>query len=718
MNIFTKVIFLITKDNIKDIINIKDLINIPSRKDITDINKIRIIDKYKSDYKKILSTSRTITSKDLDSDSIHYNLKMNIDLLLNTLYNHENLFNEFDLKLNYLKLGIYYNETLKIEDEVILRINALKELLREKVFITKNKKDALKNEITNLEIVFNIICSNKIAIQKEKESFFKKYENILKENINKENNIKEKLKKINSFASIIDKSFNINNYKSIVDIAFLERELEIYVYKHKKDVKPLIEEVEEYGIKCFVLNNNYITRQRIIESGKRLENHLKLFYYYGHNLIKPSDMKKFYEIKFYNFLRCLCSTDNAQLELNKLDKIELDCYKVLIMKLIENIVTDKENRLEKIFKDKKYSVINLLIKILKNGKNEFNPELILNNSLLLIILKIFGNNPNILKIDYFFKEYMINIYEEFNLFNGEVISISDILNTNKIPNNYSNNLSLKSFFELDEIFKKINKYHMFDYNYYKLETIDNTLNSDFNIIKYLKKLYLIVKSISEKDLNNENSDFVILNGIRYLNNGYNKKSLSINFLNELFKTMKDGSTVYMPPSLEEIRGNIFNDKKINKLVLNEGLVQWLENPAFIVSDMHIKSLKTLTIPSTLEKLELNIKEVETLFFNNYKHNIILNDREKLYKLLYKTINIYGCNEKNNIVLNFITSIKEIILVDEDGTAVSLNIKFKRKNKIYKENFHHERKSLQEKFTYEICQFIYDKIRINKNKTLR
>lgn len=99
MNLITLIKKFFHKNEVTttSISSFSELITLPTRADLENNPKcLAAIDKYKHHYSKIISSRRTISSKDLNPNTLRENMNMYIELMLNLMDPEEN-------KISYLK---------------------------------------------------------------------------------------------------------------------------------------------------------------------------------------------------------------------------------------------------------------------------------------------------------------------------------------------------------------------------------------------------------------------------------------------------------------------------------------------------------------------------------------------------------------------------------------------------------------------------------------
>ena len=682
MNIKALIVRLFKSNNRKsqDIINLSGVIQIPNRKYFKDdIARLALLDKYKEEYLKILKEKRTILSNDLHSNNLEDDISVNIALLLNLCLKEKDnpstsQINEIDLEIDIIKLRLYLNEINHLEEEVLLKLIALKEISKElKLIVSPNKRNAIGNEINNLTNTLIILMSQKRAIEIETSAYLKDIEthsflNKTSEDI-KQSLFQKKQQSILELALIFIPEQIHNEIYTVIDLANLERKLEIYVYNHKEDVKKMNSEVE-------AISNSRVQLLKEIEA---LELKYLLFDKYGRNLVTEDDLCKLYRIKF-DLLTGDISNFNRTVVTNKTNERELEFYKKIVMEKIERIVIGKNEAFNDLFGANTIDIndpfginvtlaIRNVIALLKNGDKQFNPEKILEDKFLFNILLCL-DKP--ISLGTFFQKYMI-YKSELNfmqLWNYQIT--------------WDNQIPLSTVFTIDYFNSKMS----FRTEEYKL--IDE---SPRHIrLKYLKKIYELMYSQSHMqkpyDLTygaGNNKTYRLPEGIKELT----LKSMFGDRQEFIDRLTGDsiGTTVYLPSSLIKFTSSeIFRRDTIKKIVLNEGLE---------IFEDYSQSFENITIPSTLKELKCSYQHLKVIRFTNYKESIILNNRMLLERLLKNLVEVKVGNtfknQKSDIIIPIEATLKidKIILSDDFNEPIEIYgqcIKY-RKEAIYRDTMY-------------------------------
>ena len=595
MELIKSIKSIFIKEQNFSLISINDIIYIPDRsfyKD--DIDTIKLIDNYKDKYLKLLSQKKTLTTKELKFNDLEKDLIMNIDLLLHNLITEDNytLLAAEEIMIQMTKFKLYLSKINEMEKETITRLIALKELQTSKKISSRNK-NCLLEEINSLSNSLVIFLTQKKALTKEIDNYLNmvilKYDGIDHELL------KERYDKVLFIASSLN--FNTISDNKTIQIAYIEKELEIYAYKHKDEIKKIEKELLELeNIKKTTTNKNHLLN-RITN----LEKKYLLFYEYGINIILEEQLKKLYKIKFdiltcdINYLR------NSPLNINDYG---YSYYQTIIMNKIEKIVKGENINFKETFKDNTKNAIKIIINSFKNEYNEFAIDELLDNKLNLNLLLSFDQANS-------FKEMLddnyllttIDIEESTNFYEYKLLSEEHSYWADKVP--------LRSYLSLIS---------------------SEESKTEWNI-------YELYKILENEYLNN--IIYKIPEGIKYLNIDLIPKAI----LDEIRKKSKD-KVLLMPSTLKTIKGNIFNDKYPN-IILNEGL------ETIGISSLLNINLPYINIPSSVAEISkeaFNIKKLKTLNFDDYPNSKLLHNKEEFTNFIYSFISIYETgNEYNHYI---------------------------------------------------------------------
>ena len=622
------------------LVNNLDITLIPKREIFEyDDNLIKLIEFYKNEYRKILK-KRIFTSIDLKLDDSINQMKMNIELILNQCINdknHNNIYKDiedelkdFVIETNNLtslsKLKLYQDEIQKLEHKNICKVIALDELSKEiRYNLSINKRNSIKNELSNLVNIMTIYKSQRTSINLEIDNYKRDIE-VSSYNNYRRIDRKYKNKRFDNadkYIFVLPKEYRFiynEYYLSVPEFtAIIERALEIYVYEHKDLIENYKSELEKINNQKKELKD----KQRLTTKITKIEYIFKLFDLYGYNLVKDEDFDKLYRTKFD-----ILTIDINNLKFSPFNISELDAKE---LKVYTNIISEKI-----------YDVCNLncieikkLLNILKNDFPKKREFIMVNNSIVEILGKALDNLFKTGK--YFDYEKILNSHILLSLllaFNKEN-GLNDFYNKVKdntekyiyfFENYYRKEIIFEFEISLDTICKVIDGfYEMEDDIIFNQEQIGLKSNADiFKIGIFI--LYPLKEMIYSND--EDEKLYKLPEGIKSMNG--NIGEVKYPFLEYIRDCIKD-KIVEFPSTLKTIYGKPFGDVKVNELILNEGL-EYIANNAFYNQD----ALKVV-IPSTLENINIgtfNWEKIENLEFTNFKNS------KTLKKLLYSNDNQY------------------------------------------------------------------------------
>lgn len=590
-----------SNSNSFNIINASSIITIPNREQLIDKKIILLLDQYKCEYSKILARNKHLVSIDLTIDRLYENMFMYLELLLNNCYKDkdnlnidyqydlENNMSKIDALIKYTKLTNYEIAIDNMEKEVLAKLIALNELLHERKYIfSPNKKNCVASEINKLSIIRSNFESQKIAIRLEVEAY-KNYlslsfnislSELEQKELSDRKNILQELAK----AFIFDKIEELHKLElsDIAEVALLEKELEIFVYTHKEEIKKAQEEI-------IVLSKEEITKDKqdiMLNRVIYLEKLYQVFSMFGRNLVSKEQFYDLYQLKF-NLLTFDLIHSNAMPFHESMEEIELECYKEIIMKKIECLVNGSNAYIYESFLWNSLKAISILKMIFKDENRQFDSKKILTNHLLLSLLLALDKKDG---LDEFFNNYLVLKANYPNLdFYEDVFSWKD-----ELP--------------LATIFWLMNNQGVSDslsilYNMTK-KTLDNDQNS--NIYRFPEGLVAIdYNFLSDKP---QKTQFI---------------------LDKIRKDVKNKSVI-LPSTLVTLLGNIFSCIPLLNIELNFGL------ESIFGIDFDELMVEKLILPPSVSNLDFLAdinKHIKELIFYDYKNSKILNNETNLLELL-------------------------------------------------------------------------------------
>ncbi|MCI8331132.1 MAG: M13 family metallopeptidase [Bacilli bacterium] len=582
MNIINRIKNIIKrKESVQDIINLSGNIIIQNRESL-NISNLEKLDKIKEEYIEMIK-GKILFSGDLDSKILQKEMNMQLELITNLFLQEDtNIFDKINgnTKLKMIikskKLLIYLSKIIEMKNEVELRLIALLEILKE-VYLTKYKREIIKTKYENLTNTYIQFKTQGEAIGLDILTALNDIKYSEEEIQEKE--ILDKLKEVEECIKIAYpqdyKNYINREYENLYDhIAYLEIELEIYVYKNKNIFndyfwKSLSNEFNRNDFTYFSFKTN---------SFQKIEITLKIFSLYGRNLVAYNFIEKLYYYKFLSIANNIYKEYDPK-TFENLSYIEMECYDKIINKIIESILLNENWVLYELFS----SNIDNLIKFIKTTSNllksiEYSTYNILNSQTLLTFILSFTKKNGPIE---FFEKYLVS-KEDYNFPQN-----SSFIWCQKIP--------------LLTICKLI------DYNY--LEGINNPYYNLYVIIKDKVRLpnYILLKGLKEINF-----------GIYYLK----KDEILMEKINKKVKN----KIIYTPNTLEAM--NVPWTINSETLILNDGLKSFS-----VISYQEKESYYTLSIPSSLNNIYLDLKSknshIYNLIFRDYKNSKILNDRDYL-----------------------------------------------------------------------------------------
>ena len=594
MNIFEK-LFKKNKLNgeILYLVNLQDSIIMPPNSFFENNKNKELCEQYYQEYKRILSNKKTILSthlKTIETDDI----RVYIDILTSLeIHIHDILSNSNSKGYNYeyvtnllARLNGYAHILKAIEEESFLRMAALSSL-KSIPFLSNNKKNAIDNEISRLQIqIFNAQKDIEL-INLQTNSCFSIIENL---NLEKDpkyyNDLRGRL--IGYIPEFIPDSLKeyIKNYQDKNYLTLMQIKLEVLLFKNKNILKDLENEFDNL-LEFTHLDrtarihsiNRLITKYMAIKEYKRIEDK-KLLY-------KLVEFKvNSYEIDYGNHREILhdCAMSKEEKEIMK----EVFFKKVSTF-MQSNSVFEEYKRFN--FSKRDYRILaNLINNAVKNEYGVFDYGRILcSPELTMLLFSI--NNPY--KMKEFFQNYQVS---------DCTYLAATSLRRNMLD--FEEYIPLETVMRLTEVFLK-NPHHK--------EKIleDKELYDLYKIYDCL--LYSVIKPQSPSHVF-ENVSKITITGQKIL------------FYPELIKIynkeMAQGRKLVFPKSLKKLTIIVNNyDREFLKYYefeLNEGLedLSILETPTYATPP------KVLELPSTLEHCEINIRP-ETIRFRDYTNSKLL-----------------------------------------------------------------------------------------------
>lgn len=268
------------------LVNLQDSIIMPPNSFFDNVKNKELCEQYYQEYKRILSNKKTILSthlKSIETDDI----RVYIDILTSLeIHIHDILSNSNSKGYNYeyvtnllARLNGYAHILKAIEEESFLRMAALSSL-KSIPFLSNNKKNAIDNEISRLQIqIFNAQKDIEL-INLQTNSCFSIIEN---SNLEKDpkyyNDLRGRL--IGYISTFIPDSLKeyIENYQDKNYLTLMQIKLEVLLFKNKNILKDLENEFDNLlefthldRITRIHSINRLITKYMAIKEYKRIEN--------------------------------------------------------------------------------------------------------------------------------------------------------------------------------------------------------------------------------------------------------------------------------------------------------------------------------------------------------------------------------------------------------------------------------------------------------------
>ena len=620
----------------QELISLNALAKVPDIDYFKDNNQfLLLINLRKKEYLETLIKEKVLTSTELKSDELQNKLNTLHSLIeQNTLGNdlfEKVIFDEED-KVKALiilrKFTIYNEKIIELEEEVVSRIIALKEILK-RTFLNKQKRISIINEINRLTNVFIILMNQKETLRVCLSNYSKKCFDITKErDLEKEEDlIRKRKKELNEYQEQVFGKIDtqINN---LSDMALVEVALEEYIYVNKEKINEEIANLNEVSL----LNNGLDNLKKVITK-------FNLYYELGKNVIPIDYIKRLYEIKFrlltMNIVGCIEPFITEQTR-----ELELTVYKEIIEKYLHEIITQKENFIYDKDWRKALSLIKEELKI--NGK--YDPLEILKDKYHLNFLFAARGNT----LDVFYNNYLVEKknFPEIYFFNdlfvwNESLPLATIYRLKKFQNPKEKNilyeLTIKHSLKNDNDF------------YYVPEGIKE-------IDTFEKRFWALAPySPNAKDYE------------RYLK--FLKKEEINNYLYLYLKKLVEWKKIVFPKSLRRVKGDFFYLCHVDEAHFNEGLEE--------LDGSVLCGLDKVIIPGSIKRIIPNteIKKLKYLLFDMSKDSSIIYDKEQFKNLLEGQIygDIVNRDNPNNMYVAIKSNLQSISFYYYDFFAGRIDV---------------------------------------------
>ena len=575
------------------LVNLEDSIIMPPNSFFDNVKNKELCEQYYQEYKRILSNKKTILSthlKLIETDDI----RVYIDILTSLeIHIHDILSNPSNKEYNYeyvtnllARLNGYAHILKAIEEESFLRMAALSSL-KSTPFLSHNKKSAIDNEISRLQIqIFNAQKDIEL-INLQTNSCFSIIEN---SNLEKDpkyyNDLRGRL--IGYISTFIPDSLKeyIENYQDKNYLTLMQIKLEVLLFKNKNILKDLENEFDNLlefthldRITRIHSINRLITKYMAIKEYKRIENKELLYKLVEYKVNS-------YEIDYGNYREILHDYARSKEEKEIMKEVFFEKVSTFMQ---SNGVFEEYKKFD--FSKRDYRILaNLINNAVKNKYGVFDYGRILcSPELTMLLFSI--NNPY--KMKEFFQNYQVS--------NCTYLAATS-LKRNMFE--FEEYIPLETVMQLTEVFLK-NPHHkdriLKDKELYDLYKIYDCL------------LYSVIKPKSPSHVF-ENVSKITITGQNIL------------FYPELIKIynkeMAQGRKLVFPKSLKKLTIRVDNyDREFLKFYefeLNEGL----EDLSILETHTYATPPKVLELPSTLEHCEITIRP-ETIRFRDYTNSKLL-----------------------------------------------------------------------------------------------
>ena len=574
MNIIKYLKSLFNKENNAYLINGYASFAIPKR-DVLNEKQIEILTTTKEEYL-VLLKNNIFTSLDLEIDDINNKREMYTKLLLNNMMSETK-----NNKVLSIKLKSYESDLINLRETLLIRLIALSEIVNQNRF-RRRTRDAIISEIGKIQLSLVTIDSQIVSIHNEIEAYLTYSQEDL--------DLDKRIYNLENLSEDIVEKCELSSKEAY--IAYLERSLEIYCYKNKKEVSNLKDELDSLRYSEINDDNINLLKEKI----SKLEKMYNIYYEFDRNTITKDDMYSLYEAKFYIHAYDYSFTNYNALEkevyldiISKKINILLNGNSPYILHLIENGNKDKAIKL--------IQLINILLK----EEGQFDFEKILNNKYKLSIL---------LSLDY--EKGLDDFFEN---------TIVD-LNNDSVLNKYD--ISSRYIMSIDDYVEKFHSY---------IDIDQGTLFYDTKLpLSSVLKISSFGAFLTEEDLN----EFFPKMGLLYqLYKIYEVACMSDDvyempegivcgtFTSDFFDKFKNYKTIVMPKSLKNIKFKIiYNEQHYGNLVLQEGTETFELGITYILGLGNL--FDSITIPSTLRGIDGWLsRSTDNVVFENYKNSEIL-----------------------------------------------------------------------------------------------
>ena len=624
--------------NSLDLVNINNFIVYPDKSFYEKKENKELYKEFNNYYKEILNTRKSVTSKDFNIEEVDINLYTDIikkllfelDYTLDLVNNSEER-NSVNIKIIYLKLKHYQNKINSYKNELFIKLKVLNELYKKHIF-SKNKREAIKSEITNIEFKIVISQSNYQALNLEINSYSSIINYSELKEVDEEEYLSKRSKKLERYMN----AYRLN-YKSDTSISGLianELTLEEYLFTNKNEILKSISDGK----------NNYLKKLETIDS--LIYKYSALVTYMGTKTLEQ-DLNKLFKEKYdYLFDR---NISNYIDYMTDLDEIYFEAF---VSADIAHILNGDFIRYmsQHINKKEKIRILNLL-KDFFFEEGVLNPKEILRNNIKMKVLnnykdgnicgdllRIITNNEisreecdkDLLCLDLLTWPENIFLIDYIRLINYYVLYKSQDF---KEPQNNAVEIILKDK-GIDKslcgkLYLLYNAYHPMQMKKTKLE-----YNNEY--------LFKSLIGINDFEVKSQFSIYVLKYLLKLINHKHVR--LGKNFaefkIGEAYIYDPDPTPIKDKETLDLIPFN-FSHKKLKEITLGYDYT-------YIVS-------KNITIPSNVEKFKFtNIKNQNITFvFEDLEDSKLFKDHSNFYSFLCSVI-----ESKADITIWFLSKYKD------------------------------------------------------------
>ena len=614
MNIFEK-LFKKNKLNseILSLVNLQDSIIMPPNTFFENTKNKKLCEQYYQEYKEILSSKKTILSihlKDTETDDI----RVYIDILTSLeLHIHDILDNpnKYDYSNDYVnnilaRLNTYSLILNSIEEESFLRLASLSSL-KTTPFLSRNKKNAIDNEISRLQIqIFNT----------------QKINNLIKMQLNACISIIQNLHLYKDKDFITVSNYRLNNYLQAYGITINEEniiyqqvKLEKHLFKNKniltnlnKEFKILLNNAKLNRKDRISKINILIDKYMAIKEYKRIEDPNLLY-----SLVKYKIDS--YEIDYNTYVEVLSVKPNYP--------EEKEILKEIFLRKVHNFMQNPEifERYVKydFYRNSYREFANIINKLLKNNEGDYDYEKVIKYP---IITGLLYSIDDPIKVKNYFKYFGIrSLY---------------------LPKSISPLFEWEDFIPLETIMRLCDK--LLSY-----EIIQSITNPQINL------LYQIYKCLLDKVIKEVPNNY-IYDGAKKFN--INFQDLRFRSYQKLIKEynriIREGKKLIFPKTLKQIVIDNYiryhdNNLKVENIELlnyyefelNEGL----EELILLDITSFNNNPNELEIPTTLKRLKLENINPACLTFKDYTESSLVNIISKGKKAFKEFISNIGNTQK-------------------------------------------------------------------------